>query len=442
MANIFTKGLQGLGIIKSTPVGSPLTSSGLTDTFQLIGGGYTYSFGKKNNFLEDYRKCPPLSSIIGRKTNAFTNGEVRIVDRDTGEEAKNMGSWYELLENPNPLQTQTQFESQLYTYLHIYGYAIVMKTKPYGYEKDLASISGLWVLPNDNLNITWNENPYYLTTKQNRIKKIEFNINGRLYPIRKEDVYMFTHLNACYTGNINLPDSPLCGLEYPISNIILSYEASGSLIKNNGAMGILSNKGEIPGIGHARVGNDDIEQLQRDYSRKYGLGKDQFKVIITSMNLDYQQMGMAIKDLMLSEQNEENTKVIADKLGYPTDLLGIGSSSTYENANQASKDLYDMTIIPEAMHFYTQFTEMLFNGMEMNVRLDSDYSHVPAMQEDEAEKARAAKDWSYAYEKYWKSDLMTRNQILEEQDKEPIEGGDLYYTEWLKTLENGQEGEA
>jgi len=431
-----------MGIIaKGAPTFYPLVNGGARDYFQLIGGGNSYVFGENNNFLSDYCKCPPLSTIIGRKSNAFTNGVTTIVDKKSGEEAKGVDNWYKLLDNPNPLQTQTQFESQLYTYLHIYGYAVVLKSHPFGYENDPTSLSAMWVLPNQHLDIKWSESPYFHTTKGNRILSISFDINGRKYPIRKEDVYIYTHLNACPTGNVNLPDSPLCGLEYPIKNTVLAYEASGSLIKNNGAMGILSNKGEIQGVGTSKIDRDSINELQSDYRLKYGLGKDQFKVIITSLNLDYQQMSMPIKDLALSEQIQDYTKAIADKLGYPADLLGIGGNRTYENANQASKDLYDMTIIPEATHLYQQQTECLF-GKEAPYEIVVDFSHVPAMQEDELNKARSARDWANTYERYWKSDLMTRNEILELQEKPPVASGELYYSEWLKTIENeSREGE-
>lgn len=435
MSNFITKSLQKVGVLKSLPVSTPYRADLQRDFFQLIGGSASYKFGGKNDFLEDYQKCPPLSTIIGRKTNAFTNGDTKIIDKNTGEEVKDGGKWYKFIENPNPLQTQTQFESQLYTYLHIYGFVVVLKVRPFGFTGNDMPPQALWVLPNKYLDIEFEKTPYIYTTKQNRIKSISLTYEGRTYAIEKDDCYIFTHLNACPTGNVNIPDSPLSGLEYPIKNIILAYEASGSLIKNNGAMGILSNKGEIQGIGTSKIDRESIEDLQRDYRLKYGLGKDQFKVIITSLNLDYQQMSMPISDLMLSEQIEENTKAIADKLGYPADLLGVGGNRTYENASQAGKDLYDMTIIPEATHFYQQYTECLF-GTDMVLSVEADFGHVPAMQEDEADKARAAKDWSYAYEKLWKSDLMTRNQILEEQGKDPILGGDLYYSEWLQTINN------
>jgi hypothetical protein len=397
--------------------------------WQSFGSSAVYKFGDAHDWVSDYFKCPPLKSIIDKLNTAFTNGNTIVVNKSTLKPAMGVQSIQKILEQPNSIQTQTQFEAVRNTYLTLYGWAIVMKFKPNGFENDPLAVTSRWVLPNEDLEIKWSKSPFYTTSRKNLIQSIKYNVGGISYPLNPKDCFIYTHLNASYVDGGALPSSPLCGLEYPIGNIIKAYKATGNLLENNGALGILSNDAVDKTVGTIpMISTEAKEQLQSDY-RGYGHQNGQNKIIITSLALKWQQMSLPIKDLMLQEIKEEDTLAIADRLGYPKDLLNIGASRTYENANQAGVDLYQNTIMPQADHVYEQETMDLLEGT--NFRIIADFDHVAALQEDEGRKAKASKDWSAADKTDWESNLLTRNQILERRDLPKIEGGDMYYTEWM-----------
>lgn len=443
MANLLQK-VFGVGSTNKAVATSLPNASQSADNFISLASRAKW-FGRSagisfdgRNWINDFHKCPPLSTIIGRKARAFNNAEIQIVNRNTLEPIESgLNDAWALIDNPNPYQDRLNYEAMVYSMCQIWGRCFVLKVNPYGMN---GMPSALYPLPEENLKIEWTKKPYFMTNKEESIKSIRYCFGGYEYALDPSEVFMYTTANACYTKDYNLPDSPLCGLEYPISTIIHAFESANDLLVNHGAMGILSNKGQAPGQQMtSKLNNKDVEGLQRDYKNKYGLGRDKHSMIITTLDLDFIPISLPIAELMLSEQIAENTKIIADKLGYPADLLGISENRTYENAAQASSDLYDMTIIPDAKNFYLQHSRLVFGSNEMIIL--PNYNHVAAVQEDEAEKARAEKDRSYAYEKLWKSDLYTRNQILEMEEKEPVEGGDIYYSQWLKLINETQNEE-
>jgi hypothetical protein len=404
--------------------------------FSSFGGNANYVFGENHKWVEDYKQCPPLKSIIDKINTAFTNGNTVILDKTTKKPVENLKSIESILSNPNALQTQTQFEAQRNTYLALYGWSIVLKFKPVGYEKDPLAVASRWVLPNEELIIKWNENPIYTNNRASIIKSIHYRFNGRNYPLDVDSCFVYTHLGAPYLGGNVVPSSPLLGLEYPIGNIIRAYKATGNLLENNGAMGILSNDAVDKTVGSIpMIDNEAKEQLQEDF-RGYGHQNGQNPMIITSLPLKWQAMSLPIRDLMLSEIKEEDTLAIAERLGFPKDLLNASANSTYENAKQAAIDLYQNTIIPMADHIYEQETADLLNGT--NYEIVGNYEHVAALQEDEGRKAKAEKDWASSYKVYWESDLMTKNQILELRGIEKVVGGDVYYSQWLKQNETNE----
>lgn len=426
----------------STPLNSPSTSLQSFDSayWQSFGSTATYKFGQYHNWVEDYKKCPPLKSILDKLNTAFTNGNTLIVDK-VSEEVVDVESIEKILAQPNPIQTQTQFEAQRNDYLALYGWCIVMNFRPSGGRLlDPLSVSSRWVLPNEDLTVTWYDKPYYTSDRKNLIKKITYQIGGVQYAIDPKDCFLYTHVSASYVDSSIVPCSPLMGLEYPIGNVTKAFEAEKNLLAHNGAMKIISNDTTDSAIGSSKfVDPEAVEDLKNGY-KNYGHQNNQYPFLLTNLHLKVQDLTPPLSDLGLEDIVDANTKEIAQRLGIPTDLLNVGENSKYENQNIAERSMYQNTIIPMAKHIYEQETMDLLEGT--NYKIISSFDHVAALQEEEGRKAKAAKDWSIADKNDWQSDLMTRNQILERRGDEPVSGGELYYSQWIKQQENGNEAEA
>jgi hypothetical protein len=113
---------------------------------------------------------------------------------------------------------------------------------------------------------------------------------------------------------------------------VAAYEARNVLITRKGALGILSNQTR-DAAGSKPLKEGEKKEVQEDF-QKYGLGKDQYQVIITNANLKWQPMTFSTKDLMLMEELEDSTRAIADNLDYPMYLLGFKEGSTFSNVGE------------------------------------------------------------------------------------------------------------
>jgi phage portal protein BeeE len=420
----------------------PVVDASQMVDFFMNGGKYEYhKFSKPLDFYKAYCRCPILSTIVSRKTNCFTKGKINLIDKKTELIDNSQDDRiFNLIKNPNPLQTRIQFQAQLNTFQHIWGYAVGLRVRPAG-VKD--ATSAIWLIPNQHVIIEWSGKMFYQTNKRNMIKRVQFVMpDGTRKDLPKEDIHIFTHLNGCLTDGY-LPDSPLCGLEHPIDNIIQAYESSNTLSKRLGAMGILSNKGKDAAGHYEGDISSEKGELQSEY-RKYGLSQDQWQIIITSANLEWQSMALPIKDLMLDEQIVSRSKEIADKLGYPKYLLAIGDDGTFSNVKEARIFLYEETIVGEAEHFVAQLNEFIVPEGS-NYRLEVDFSHVAVLQADAEKKAKAEKTNEQKLEIRYRNDIITRNQWLEAIGEDTITGGDVYKSEWDMSLKenqnNGQEEE-
>ena len=407
----------------------PLTSQGdVLDVMFGIGSQYA-KYTTNKQVKEAFDKCPIIPTIITAKNRCFVNGKIEVLNTKDNFLPDSNG-WVKLIKKPNPFQTEIQFKSQLYFTLQLYGYAFGIKGRPYGVND---VVSSMMILPNELLEIEFNNKLMFGSSPKNNIKSVHLVYEGVRTPINIKELYLFTNLGSTNLFGEYLPTSPLVGLEYPINNIIKSYESAGTIIERRGAFGILSNSAN-DGIGVTPFDEAQKTQLQQDY-RKYGLSKDQFQIIITNLSLNWQQMSLSIKDLMINEEIETRSIEIADRYGYPKYLLGIGDSGTFANVNEAQKFLYHSVIIPEAEHFIEQFNEFLF-GESSSIHLAVNFKDVEVLQEDKERRAKARYLMNKALEIEYKAKLITLNQWLVALEYDTIEGGDVYYSEPIKEVPN------
>jgi phage portal protein BeeE len=177
--------------------------------------------------------------------------------------------------------------------------------------------------------------------------------------------------------NILTGESKMKGLTAAINNLRYAYESRGIILKNRGALGILSNS-STDVAGAVPLDPEEKRRVQEEY-RNYGSLATQNQVIITNANLKWQKMGVNPSELGLFEETEQDFFKICDTYGTPIDLFASTKGSTFENQRQAEKGLYLRTIIPEANEWIASIAQ----GMELEgVKLVMDFSHLPIFQED------------------------------------------------------------
>ncbi|MPL90920.1 hypothetical protein SDC9_36978 [bioreactor metagenome] len=380
-------------------------------------GKFFYAFGFPKTVKETvtilgqsaaYNICPPVNGIINRKARAFTNGKWWILDKENNEATgANVTGLQKLLKKPNPLQSWNQLLSQAKVYEQVFGEVFFFAIIPAGFT-DKSKIKALWVVPNWIINVRLTGKHYFQTELADIIEGYDISLNGSSTPLPDGSVIHIRDINQNST-DVTRGQSRLASLQDPISNIVAAYEARNVLITRKGALGILSNQTR-DAAGAVPLQGEEKKEVQDEFA-KYGLGKDQYQVIITNANLRWQPMTFPTKDLMLFEEIQDDVRQIADNFDYPMYLLGFKEGSTYSNVGEAKKSLYQDTIIPEADGWAETFTNF-FELDKQGLRLSVFYDHLDVFQQSEKEKADALLSKVNANLPLLEKNIITLNEFM------------------------------
>jgi hypothetical protein len=397
--------------------------SGMND-FWLFGAGpnntdVLFSFGSLKDSIKAYECCPPVATIVNRKAEAHINGKVWLLNtqgkaRDKVAAGEVAGRINKVLAQPNPLQDWMQFDAMVKVYVQLFGYCPILKIKPVGF--DGSYITRLWIIPPFLLDIEENEEIFYRTDKP--IKKITLTYKGKTANLDPDDIFFIKDFTVSLSSYY-LPQSRLKSLETPIGNIVGAFVSRKVLINRRGALGILSN-----------AGKDSISQIPLDPKEKkkvqdelmnYGLRADQWQVIVTNAALQWQQMGYPTKDLMLFEEVDGSTQTICDGLGYIYRLLSSEKSNSLggSDVKEFKAMLYTDFIIPEAVKIYEQYNRM-FDTAKYSLRLEKDFSEVPALQKDAVQQANALFTRNKAFQIAFMMNACTINEWRTKNGDDPI----------------------
>jgi hypothetical protein len=406
--------------------------SGMSD-FWLFGAGPNnsdvhFSFSSLNDSIKAYECCPPVATIVNRKAEAHINGKTWILNTQgkakqkeaTGEVASRIRK---VMTQPNPLQDWTQFDAMVKVYVQLFGYCPILKIRPVGF--DGSYITRLWIIPPFLLDIEESDEIFYRTDKP--IKKISLNYRGKTANLDPDDIFFIKDFTVSLTSLV-LPQSRIKPLANPINNIIGAFISRKVLINRRGALGILSNSGSDQ-IGQIPLDDEEKKRVQNELTN-YGLRSDQWQVIVTNAALKWQQMGYPMKELGLFEEVNESTMTICDGLGYVYRLLSSEKTSSLGGSDikEFKAMLYQDFIGPEATKIYDQYNVM-FETAKYFLRIEKDFSEIPALQQDAVKLATARFTRNKAFQIEFLSNACTINEWRVKNGDDPIseEWGNMYY---------------
>lgn len=399
-------------------------------------GGQLYRCNYDQYYLA-YRDCAPLQAVINKLAQAHANGAPCI--QNTDGKAKNKESTKpqatkikNRLNNPNPLQTQDEFEAQGKIFQKVFGFNVVFLLRPIGFESYDAE--EMWNLPRNMLDIRL-KNRSFIGQKDSAIESITLCYAGLRVPLPLVNCYIQKDFTPSFE-TVVLPESRIRALSQQINNIIEAYDSRGSLIRDRGAMGILSS-GFKDQIGTTAIPEEDLQSIQSQ-QRRYGVRTGQFRYIVTKAALSFSQTGYATKDLMLFEEIEDDVTAICNGYDYPPRLMGIGKSNALSESDVQgfSKLLYQENIIPVSMRD-AAFWNKVFNTAEFGIEISYDFSDLPVLQEDRVKVGLALEAMTKPFLILWEAGATTINEWRVALELEPIVGEqfDMYqpqYDKWLK----------
>lgn len=388
-----------------------------------------FTYVDKYSSLKAYTSCPPVSAIINKKAQAFVNGKTLITNiggKANGKESTSIAATKirTLLTNPNPLQSGKQFEAQAYSLINLYGYCVVLAIKPFGFANEDAKY--LFILPNWLLDVYESRELYY-EDNVNPIAKVLFTYGGNIVNLSLDNLIILKDFTPCLVSPA-LPSNRIEPLAYPINNVIGAYESRNTIINRRGPTGILTQ--EQNPMGNIPLVDSEKKKLENEF-KQYGLRKGQIAIIMSNAALKWQKVGFNVQELGLYEEVKESGIAICNGLSFPPFLLGL-SDTTYNNQKEASRGLYQETIIPESASIYEQLNTA-FNCLKYGIEITKDYAHVAALQEDQLNMANVRKTLSVGAEKEFKNNLITLNEWRLLINYDPLTNGfgDKFYYELI-----------
>lgn len=398
--------------------------------FGMGEGGHDLFVGEGNWYFDAYKCCPPLASIINKKSEAFINGENFVTIKSgkgkgkesEGEAAKKIKS---LFAKPNPLQTWSRFEAHLIAYYQIFGYCLVLPVKPVGFN-DPTDTTRLWIIPPSLVDIEETRKVWYSDDGRSLIKKIILRLDNEVTELKWDELIIFGDFIPSDCSMV-LPGSRLDAIKYSIETVIQGFISSKNGLKNT-PLGILGNDTK-DSMSYVPIDPEERTRIENELSTK-GLGNGQKKFVISNANLNWQAIDYPISSLQIPENIKLSVETICDQLNYPFELLSNAKGVTFSNKKDAMKILYQDAIIPLSKTIYEQWNNF-FGTERFNIIIEKGYEHLPILQEDALNKATARKVGNEAYKIEFENDLITVNRWLELNGENTREDGNVYYSEWI-----------
>lgn len=351
--------------------------------FYPLFGGMSLNWSD-NQYLKHYLEVPEVAAVINKKATAFSNMKLEVVSKATGKPVNNQEPVVRLLRRPNYFQSQKEFLFQTKLFHEIFGNEYLYFLSPAGFR----NVTGLFTLPPNFVEIEEPSTPYFLRSDFADGVQYWISFGNKRVSLERGK---FLHINNASadlkSDNVFKGESRMRSLAGPIANIRAAYEARNVLIENRGALGILTN-GQSDAIGSSLpLDPKEKEKLQK-YFKQYGLTKHQSQVIITSLNLKWQQMTIDADKLQLFEETKYDQEKICDAYGVPFELFANQKGVTYDNKKEAKKELYENTIIPEAAEWVDALNRY-FETQNRSWEIVFSFDHLDVFQENKKDRAQA-----------------------------------------------------
>jgi HK97 family phage portal protein len=175
--------------------------------------------------------------------------------------------------------------------------------------------------------------------------------------------------------------SPLRAARIAIESSIDAMVSNQSILRNGlNPGGILS-----PREGGMSLTREQRESIEEQLNlRMRGVDKAH-KLAVFSHPMDLQTPQLTPADAQFLELLSFSVIDVCRVFKVPPTKLMDFSTATYSNVEQADKAFFSDCIIPEARRIASEFTEQLLKSYEPGLRLEFDFTRIPALQEDQTE---------------------------------------------------------
>jgi len=335
-----------------------------------------------NNAWRLFIEIPELRSVIDKRASMMASNHPCLYDMN-GDKVES--HWLlDLFKDPNAMQSWSDVVYSLSVQDALYSNAFAYC------PKRSFDIRNLMVpLPANKIEIQLSGKKLQAMDSEDMVTRFCFE-----YDDDSKEMIDWTDMIYLTTDdgmNLVKPISRIDSLKYPLSNIKAQYHKRNVLLENIGSIGILTTSQSDMG-GAIPMTPEEKRQIQQDWFKR---SKDE--LIITESNVDWKPMSYPTRDLMLFEELTADKIAIIDTYGLNANLFSSERGSTFTNVRDSIRLVYTDTIIPETQSMYDSMMKQW--GLSDEYYLKADFSHLPALQEDEGEKADVQKTKAETLEK-------------------------------------------
>jgi len=314
-----------------------------------------------------YNEISELNQVINKGASMFSNGVFKVIDIKSGTQIEDV-ELMKLLENPNVLESQNEFLKTYWIQYHVYGNSFQYKNKVSlkKYPYSVRNVSPRYIEP------MFTGKVFEQTSLDGIIEKYKYTGQGK-------ERYFDTN-EVIWTKNADLDNplvgtSPLKSLRFPLTNTKLAYDYLNIISGERGAIGMISTATPKDSVGSIPKDDKEIKRLEQGRLNSYGTGvdNDKARMLFTSAQVTYTPFGYPTRELMLSEQIDQNKLTICDHFNLNANLFS-SKNQTYENVKNAMIQAYQDNIQPFADQWTQKFGKEL--GLDNTKRLILDYSHL------------------------------------------------------------------
>lgn len=359
---------------------------------QALGTRYNYTLDEvkgiltgtvcDRNLLALYKTIPEVAfpvNLIAKKVASGNFMLKKISDDSVVFDNKEINKF---LSKPNPLQSFNELLMTHIAYKKITGNSFFRAAV----SNDIKSnelwkwCDNYWVLPSDHVKIETPINiPLFSSASLSDIVKYYKLSFGTTF--EQIDPRFIMHSKELCFDYINpLRGVSLLASQYkPISNLIAVYEARNVIYTKRGALGFIVSKKQDE-TGTIPFTPDEKVEINKEYQRMYGVGRDKSPVGILNDNSDFIRMNLSIAELEPFKETLNDACAIAGALSVSSGLLPREDMGTFNNQSTEEKKLYTNVAIPEAKAFCVEISALM--GLEQSgLYIDVDFSHIDCLKE-------------------------------------------------------------
>ncbi|MBG52593.1 MAG: phage portal protein [Rhodobiaceae bacterium] len=268
-----------------------------------------------------------------------------------------------LLQMPNPQESGVSLMEACYGHLQVAGNAYLEAVEAGN------NVREIYVLRPDRMKIVTGLNGWP--------DAYEYSVNGRTIRFDDGGVRPVLHLKAFHPTDDHYGLSPM---EAAARAIDVHNAASGwnKALLDNAARpsGALVYKGVN---GDASLTDGQFQRLKQELVENYAGSANAGRPLLLEGGLEWQQMGLAPRDLDFNEAKNAAAREIALAFGVPPMLLGIPGDNTFSNYKEANVTFWRQTIVPLVTKTCAALNHWLGPRFGEGLRLGFDLDAVSAL---------------------------------------------------------------